>query len=134
MNIKLFLTNLANSSVFKKSAHKPCCVSSHLFSLSKRISYQKAEEKRSPVGDSSFPLVFSLPVVPKMFGENGNVVLLQVKHRRLKWIYENTNAWKVTFLEKRDTEELADKADAWKYTKNLQRLGIYGKQSAFLGV
>lgn len=47
--------------------------------------------------------------------------------------YGNTNAWKATFLEKRDTEELAEKADAQEYTKDLQRVGIYGKQSTFLG-
>lgn len=32
---------------------------------------------------------------------------------------------------KRDTEELTEKADAQEYTKNLQRVGIYGKQSTF---
>lgn len=95
----------------------------------------ESRKKRSPAGDSSFPLIFPLPVTPKVFGENGNVVvLLQPKHRRLKWRYENTNAWKVTFLEKRDTKELTEKADAQEYTKNLQRVGIYGKQSTFLGV
>lgn len=102
MNIKLFLTHLANSSVFKKSAHKSCFVSSHLLSLSRRISCQEAEKKRSPAGASSFPVVFSLPVIPKVFGGNGNVVHLQLKHRRLKFSFcdmetqmlEKLHSWK----------------------------------------
>lgn len=37
------------------------------------------------------------------------------------------------FLEKRDTDELTEKPDAQKYTKNLQMLSIYENQTTYLG-
>lgn len=87
MNIKWFLTHLANCSVFKSLLRKKCCVSIHSVWVQEFLA--RKGKKRSPAGNiHPFYSYFLCLWLPKCLVEMAIslllLVLLQIKDRRIE--------------------------------------------------